>query len=61
MLVKGVYKSETRIVRLSEDRMRWLEDELGEKDLILAFVDLAFVVNRPNALRIADRLREIYT
>ena len=61
MLVKGVYKSGTRIVRLSEDRMRWLEDELGEKDLILAFVDLAFVVNRPNALRIADRLREIYT
>jgi len=31
--------------------MRWLEDELGEKDLILAFVDLAFMVNRPNALR----------
>lgn len=44
----SAYKSETRIVRLRENRVSGLEDELGEKDLVFAFVDLHIVIDKCN-------------
>jgi hypothetical protein len=41
--------------------MGWLEDELGEEDLILAFVYLETMIRKISILITIDRLREIYT
>lgn len=41
--------------------MRWLEDQFGEKDLILAFVDLEIIIRTIIVSRSIARLQEIYT
>ena len=39
----NTYEAQARVVGLGENRMLRLEDELGEEDLVLAFVDLSAV------------------
>ena len=41
--------------------MRRFKDQLGEKDLVLAFVNLEIMIRKSRGCKITDRLQEIYT
>lgn len=42
-MVFETYQTKTRVVRLGKNGMRGVENELGEKNLVLAFVNLCRV------------------
>jgi hypothetical protein len=37
---RGIYQAEAGVIRLSENGVGWIEDELGEENLVFAFVYL---------------------